>query len=54
MISTDIVMTYAEYHHERFDGRGYPDGLAGNDIPIWAQVVSIADVYDALVSPRVL
>lgn len=41
------------YHHERFDGRGYPDGLAGNDIPIWAQVVSIADVYDALVSPRV-
>ena len=41
------------YHHERFDGRGYPDGLAGNDIPIWAQAVSIADVYDALVSPRV-
>lgn len=41
------------YHHERFYGRGYPDGLAGNDIPIWAQVVSIADVYDALVSPRV-
>ena len=41
------------YHHERFDGRGYPDGLAGNDIPIWAQVVSIVDVYDALVSPRV-
>lgn len=41
------------YHHERYDGNGYPDGLAGDDIPIWAQVVSIVDVYDALVSKRV-
>ena len=41
------------YHHERFDGRGYPDGLAGDDIPISAQIVSIADVYDALISERV-
>ncbi len=41
------------YHHERYDGKGYPDGLKGEDIPIWAQVVSIADVYDALVSKRV-
>lgn len=41
------------YHHERYDGKGYPDGLAGEDIPIWAQVVSIVDVYDALVSKRV-
>lgn len=41
------------YHHERYDGKGYPDRLEGDDIPIWAQVVSIADVYDALVSPRV-
>ena len=41
------------YHHERYDGRGYPDGLKGDDIPIWAQVVSIVDVYDALVSKRV-
>ena len=41
------------YHHERYDGRGYPDGLKGEDIPIWAQVVAIADVYDALVSKRV-
>lgn len=40
------------HHHERFDGRGYPDGLAGDDIPISAQIVSIADVYDALVSKR--
>lgn len=41
------------YHHERYDGNGYPDKLAGEDIPIWAQIVSIVDVYDALVSPRV-
>lgn len=41
------------YHHERYDGNGYPDGLSGEDIPIWAQVVSIVDVYDALVSKRV-
>ena len=41
------------YHHERWDGKGYPDGLAGDDIPIWAQVVSVADVYDALTAERV-
>lgn len=41
------------YHHERYDGNGYPEGLSGDEIPVWAQVVSIADVYDALVSPRV-
>lgn len=41
------------WHHERWDGRGYPDGLRGDEIPISAQVVSLADVYDALVSKRV-
>ena len=41
------------WHHERYDGRGYPDGLVGEDIPISAQVVSLADVYDALTSARV-
>ena len=41
------------HHHERWDGGGYPDHLAGDDIPISAQIVSVADVYDALVSPRV-
>lgn len=40
------------HHHERYDGRGYPDGLKGDDIPISAQLVSLADVYDALVSER--
>lgn len=43
----------ARYHHERWDGRGYPDGLKGDEIPVCAQIVSIADVYDALVSKRV-
>lgn len=41
------------HHHERWDGRGYPDGLSGDDISIWSQVVSIADVYDALTAKRV-
>ncbi|MBD5093618.1 MAG: diguanylate cyclase [Subdoligranulum sp.] len=41
------------WHHERWDGRGYPDGLAGDEIPIAAQVVALADVYDALTSQRV-
>lgn len=40
------------WHHERWDGRGYPDGLKGEKIPISAQIVSIADVYDALTSVR--
>lgn len=41
------------WHHERWDGKGYPDGLKGDDIPISAQIVALADVYDALTSERV-
>lgn len=40
------------HHHERWDGRGYPDGLKGEEISIWAQVVALADVYDALTNQR--
>ena len=51
-----LVKTACEigrWHHERYDGKGYPDGLKGDEIPISAQIVSIADVYDALVSERI-
>ncbi len=41
------------WHHERWDGRGYPDGLKGDEIPVSAQIVALADVYDALTSERV-
>ena len=49
----DYCRDICRHHHERWDGRGYPDGLAGDEITIWSQVVSIADVYDALTSRRV-
>lgn len=40
------------HHHERFDGRGYPDGLRGKEIPLWARMTAVADTYDALTSDR--
>ena len=43
----------ARHHHERWDGKGYPDGLKGDEISLWAQIVSLADVYDALSCKRV-
>ena len=43
----------AKYHHERWDGKGYPEGLAGEEIPLSARIMAIADVYDALSSKRV-
>ena len=42
----------ATYHHERWDGKGYPSGLAGEDIPLSARIMAVADVFDALVSKR--
>jgi putative nucleotidyltransferase with HDIG domain len=43
---------YIRHHHERWDGRGYPDGLAGTQIPLGARVITVADAYDAMTSDR--
>ena len=49
----EITANIAKYHHEKWDGTGYPDNLAGKQIPFSARIMAIADVFDALVSPRV-
>jgi len=48
----NMASNIAHYHHERWDGSGYPHGLKGNEIPIEAQLMALADVYDALISKR--
>lgn len=61
VIGSDILQLVAEfpelslgarYHHERYDGKGYPDGLAGTDIPVYARIIAVADAYDAMTSKR--
>ena len=49
----DHVEEGTRYHHERYDGRGYPDGLKGDDIPLFGRVISVADAFDAMTSNRV-
>jgi putative two-component system response regulator len=46
------ILFYIQYHHERFDGTGYPDGLAGDQIPLGARVITISDAYDSMTSDR--
>ena len=48
-----VAINVAHYHHERWDGKGYPQGLKGEEIPLEARIMAVADVYDALVSKRV-
>jgi HD-GYP domain-containing protein (c-di-GMP phosphodiesterase class II) len=43
---------YVRYHHEKFDGTGYPEGLKGEDIPLGARIITIADSFDAMTSDR--
>jgi len=46
------VISFVRHHHERWDGKGYPDGLSGERIPLGARIIAVADSYDAMVSPR--
>lgn len=48
----DVVINMARYHHEKWDGTGYPTGIAGEEIPVEARIMALADVFDALVSKR--
>jgi putative two-component system response regulator len=49
----EIAINVAKYHHERWDGNGYPNGIKGEEIPLPARVMAVADVYDAITSKRV-
>jgi HD-GYP domain-containing protein (c-di-GMP phosphodiesterase class II) len=51
--SVETALPLILYHHENFDGTGYPDGIAGDEIPLGARVIRIADALDAMTSPRV-
>ena len=50
--STAALLPIIRHHHERWDGKGYPDGLSGNQIPLGARIIAIADAYNAMLSPR--
>ena len=49
----EILGLAIRHHHERYDGRGYPDGVAGEEIPLLARIIAIADAYDAMATPRI-
>ena len=51
--SIDHVVEGARYHHERYDGKGYPDGLKGEEIPLYGRIIAIADAFDAMTANRV-
>ena len=47
------IVDAAKYHHEKYDGTGYPTGISGHSIPLFARIINVADSYDAMISPRV-
>ena len=49
----DHVVEGARYHHERYDGRGYPEGLKGEEIPLYGRIIGVADAFDAMTANRV-
>ena len=49
----DNVIDGAQYHHERYDGRGYPKGLKGEEIPLFARIIGVADAFDAMTANRI-
>ena len=49
----DHVVEGARYHHERYDGRGYPDGLKSEDIPLYGRIIGVADAFDAMTANRI-
>ncbi len=51
--SQDLALSFVYHHHERWDGRGYPCGIAGEDIPLGARIIAIVDAFDAMTSERV-
>ena len=50
--SVEMIYQGARWHHERYDGKGYPDGLKGEEIPLVARIIGVADAYDAMTSAR--
>jgi len=50
--SFEPIVPAVRYHHERWDGQGYPEGLAGERIPLWARIITVADVWDAITDDR--
>ncbi len=52
IIKDEGILAMVKYHHERYDGRGYPDGISGEDIPLGARLLAVADAYDAMTSNR--
>jgi len=51
-VEDNEILQMVRHHHERYDGNGYPDGLSGEQIPLGARILAVADTYDAMVSQR--